>query len=102
MECGIAYNDIMEKLEQERKEEKHINNLLAKLPEQPYPEVDAMENVINKEQEQSKLDENVLNLSQVSLSLRLSQNFQAHLHSLNVVFVGRHSGNFSLLGLMLF
>lgn len=50
----------------------------------------------------SELNENVLGLSQVAMTLLLGQDAKAYLHPLNVVPVGAHGRDLSFLLLMLF
>lgn len=51
---------MMEQYEKERKEEKLINNLLAKLPDTAYAEVTDVERLINLEQENFKQNFSVM------------------------------------------
>ena len=45
----------------------------------------------------TELNQDVLNLGQIALALGLCQDLQAHLHSLNVVFISRHSCHLAFL-----
>ena len=51
---------MMEQYEKERKEDKLINNLLAKLPDTAYAEVTDVERLINLEQENFKQNFSVM------------------------------------------
>ena len=56
----MHYNDMMEQLSKERREEKRINDLLAKLPETTYAEVHDIERVITMEQESFKANYSII------------------------------------------
>ena len=58
--CSINYNDMTESLAKERKEEKVLNDLLARLPESTYIETTDIERLINIEQEANKAKFNIL------------------------------------------
>ena len=60
IECSVHYNDMMEQFSKERKEEKTINDLLAKLPESTYAEVHDIERIINLEQEAFRANYSIL------------------------------------------
>ena len=51
---------MMEQLSKERKEEKTINDLLAKLPESTYADVNDIERIINLEQDAFRANYSIL------------------------------------------